>query len=355
MKLLQRYIAKTIILSTLIVMLVVIGMSFFISVLGEFRDIGTGEYGFAAATIHSLLRLPFNLYQFFPMVALLGGVLGLGTLATHQELMIMRASGVSFFKITGAVISGIVVLIIIATALGEGVSPYTTFLADKYKNNAESGGQAVATLSGVWVHEGNDFFHVNQVIGTHHLQGVTRYQFDAAHHLLAAYRTETMDYDQGHWLLRDMMKTSFKQNNIVTQSFPEAVWDLTLNPNLLTIGLVEPEEMMLGKLMRYSNHLIENGNRATEFQFSFWKRIFQPLATIVMVLLAIPFVFGFSRSVMMGWRIFMGVMVGFIFYMLNAFLGQVCVVFQLPPLIAALAPLVLFTGLGYVAAMRVSR
>jgi len=355
MTIIHRYIAKTIIASTLIVMLIVIGLSFFISLLGEFRDIGTGDYGFLEAMIHSVLRLPFTFYQFFPMVALLGGVLGLGMLASHQELMIMRASGVSFRSIALAVVTGILTLVVLATVLGEGVSPYAAFLADKRKNSAESGGQAVATAAGVWVHEGNDFFHVNQVMGKHHLEGATRYQFDDKHHLLAAYYAKTMDFDHGSWLLRDVVKTTFTHEKIISEQLPKATWNLTLNPDLLTIGMIEPEEMTLPRLVKYTQHLVQNGTHATEFQFSFWKRLFQPLATIVMVLLAIPFVLGFSRNVMMGWRVFVGVMVGFVFYMVNAFLGQLCVVFQLSPMVAAFLPLLLFAMLGYIVAIKINR
>jgi hypothetical protein len=188
MKILHRYIAKTVLSAILMVTLVVIALSFVIDLLGEFRDIGIKDYGFAEAIVHSLLLLPYNLYQFFPMVVLLGGVFGLGMLASHQELTVMRASGLSFTKIIRAVISGALIFILFISVLGEGVAPKATFHANKRKSSAESGGQAVATASGVWIHEGNNFYHIKRVIGMRHLEGVTRYQFDAEHHLLAAER-----------------------------------------------------------------------------------------------------------------------------------------------------------------------
>ena len=83
-----------------------------------------------------------------------------------------------------------------------------------------------------------------------------------------------------------------------------------------------------------------------------WKRIFQPLTTLVMILLAIPFVLGSSRSVTMGWRVLFGIVFGFTFYILNAFLGQFSVVFQLSPLLAAILPTVLFAVLGVILALK---
>lgn len=348
MTIIHRYIAKSVIISTLLVTAVVLGLSFFINLLGEFRDIGMGDYGFADAMIHALLRTPFSLYQFFPMVALLGSVLGLSMLASHQELTVMRASGISSKKVIAAVILGTLSLILIVTLLGEWISPSANFLASQRKSSAQSSGQAVATASGVWVHEGDDFFQVKQVIKRDHLEGITRYQFDAEHHLLAAYYIGSMDYYDHHWILHNVVKTQFDNNQINSQHMDQDIWSLTLNPNLLTIGMIEPDEMSLKKLSKYSQHLIENGLQASEFQFTFWKRVFQPLATLVMILLAVPFVFNVQRSVVIGRRILGGVMVGFIFYIFGTFLGQLSIVLQLSPWMAALLPIILFASLGYI-------
>ena len=104
MTILHRYIARTVVVSILLVMVMVLALSFFIGLLTEFQDIGVGDYGFSEAIIHAVLRLPADLYQFFPMVALLGGVLALGLLTQHQELTIMRASGVSLKKMIEGVL-----------------------------------------------------------------------------------------------------------------------------------------------------------------------------------------------------------------------------------------------------------
>ena len=76
-----------------------IALVFVINLLDELRDVGTGDYGFLQALIHVVLELPHNMYQYFPMMVLMGGVLGLGILATHQELVVMRTAGFSVRKI----------------------------------------------------------------------------------------------------------------------------------------------------------------------------------------------------------------------------------------------------------------
>jgi lipopolysaccharide export system permease protein len=356
MTILHRYIAKTIILATAVVILAVLGLAFFFSLLGELRDVGTGDYGFAQALVHVILKLPYDLYQFFPMLVLLGGVLGLGMLSSHHELVVMRASGVSLQKIIQAVLSAAAILIVFATLIGEGIAPRAIYLADKHKDSAENGGQAVATASGVWIHEGNNFVHIDRVVGKRHLEGVKRYEFDANHHLLAAYYAQSLDLQGGNkWMIHNLVKTSFGKEETVSQQIPSGVWDFSLNPNLVSVGLVEPEELSLMKLADYSRHLVKNGmqgSQAPRFQFAFWKRVFQPLTTLVMILLAVPFVFGAPRSVTMGWRVLFGVIVGFTFYILNSFFGQFSVVYQVSPLLAALLPTVLFALGGYMVMWR---
>lgn len=347
MNILQRYIAKVVLIATALVVLAMTGLIFVINLLDELRDVGTGYYGFQQALIHVILEMPHNLYQFFPMIVLLGGVLGLGVLSANQELVVMRAAGFSVRKIIGATVMSAIVLILVATSLGEWMAPKGYFIAESRKQSEQNGGQAVATRTGVWIHEGDNFLHVRRVVGLHHLEGVTRYEFDAQHKLLAAYYVKSMDMQNRRWQLHDMVKTTFVNNQSQSVYSPLATWNLVLNSNLLNVGLIEPAEMSLGMLHRYSQHFKRNGLQTAGYRWEFWKRILQPLTTLVMILLAIPFVLHSSRSATMGWRILFGISVGFIFYILNAFLGQFSVVFQVSPFIAAVFPTVLFAGVGY--------
>jgi lipopolysaccharide export system permease protein len=347
MTILHRYIAKIIIQASAMVIFAVLGLSFIIDLLSELKDIGTGDYGFLQAVLHVILKIPHDLYQFFPMLVLLGGVLGLGILSSHHELIVMRASGVSIRRVIGAIISSALVLIAVATIIGECIAPRALDLAIKYKENAENSGQAVATVSGVWIHEGNNFLHIQRVVGHRHLEGVKRYEFNSEHRLLTAYYVKAMDFKEGQWQLNDMVKTSFGKDQTHSEQFKTGTWDLALNPNLLNVGMVKPEQLSLPSLSKYVSHQVKNGLQANRFQFEFWKRVFQPFTTLVMILLAVPFVFAGPRSATMGWRILFGVMIGFSFYILNAFLGQFSVVFQVSPWLAALFPTTLFALAGY--------
>lgn len=347
MGIIVRYIGKQVAVSTALVLLVVTVLGFIITLVTELRDTGIGYYGFTQAVMHVFLMMPHILYQFFPMIVLLGGVLGLGALASSQELMAMRASGVSVSRIVFAVLSAALFLVALAALVGELVAPSADYLADVQKTIAQSSGQAVETAAGAWIHDGNNFLHIDHVASRRHLEGVTRYEFDGQHRLLAAYHAKSMNFDKGKWILHDVAKTTLNRDQTQSEHFAEAVWNIELKPTLLSGGFVEPEEMSLRHLYDYSSYLVQNGLQASTFQFEFWKRVFQPLTTLVMIFLAVPFVFGAPRSSTMGKRVLFAVMVGFIFYIFNAFLGQFSVVFQVSPFFAALLPTILFAIAGY--------
>jgi len=344
----NRYIIKQVLASTMLVVGVMLGLIFFTTLLGEFQDIGRGEYSFMQAVIYVILRLPHNLYLFCPMLILLGGIIGLGMLTSYQELMVIRCSGFSLGRILRAVFYSAVILIVVMMGIGEGLAPALDHKAALRKQNAENNGQVVATASGVWLHEKNNFFHVNRVMAHHHLEGVTRYEFNGNHQLVASYHARVMDLKDNKWLLQDVVKTVFlPQAGTETISTPQEIWDFTLNPNLLNVGLMAPEEMSLSHLLSFSHHLVENGLQAAPFQLAFWQRLLQPLSIIVMIFLALPFVLSAPRSTVLGLRLLFGVVVGFIFYLSNAFLGQLSVIFQFPPLLAAIMPILLFSLLCY--------
>lgn len=352
---LGRYIAKVIIVATGLSTLIITGVVFLITLLGELKNIGEGDYSAGQAIFYVFLRLPNELYKFSPMLILLGSIIGLSILSSHKELAVMRASGFSIRKIIFSALSAALLLTLLISFVGEWVAPNLSYKAEVSKENAKNAGQAVVTSAGVWLHVDNNFIHVRHVVGRHLFEDVTRYQFDNQHHLLAAFYAKTLTLQNNEWQMYDVLKTSFYNEQTKSEFFPQLDWSLKFNPNLLNIGLVEPNEMSLPKLSKFAHYLKQNGLQATEYQYEFWHRVFQPFASLIMIFLAIPFVLGTLSTSTMGWRIVVGIMTGFAFFISNAFLGQLCVVFQLPTILAASLPLVAFTLFGIFLSNRIIR
>lgn len=345
-KILDRYIAKTIIMATGLTTVIIIGVLFLMTLLGELKFLGEGDYGIMQAVIFALMRLPNELYQFSPMLILLGSILGLSTLTTHRELSVMRASGFSVKQIIKSVLTAALLLVLTIGLMGEWIAPDMSFKAEVNKENAKHSDEAVVTGRGVWFHVDNNFIHIQHVVGRELLEDVTRYQFDDNHHLQAAYFAKKLVLKGNQWLMNDVLKTTFYNERTKSELLKHDEWNIKINPNLLVVGLVEPSEMSLPKLSKFAKYLDKNGLQSSEYRYDFWRRIFQPLACLIMIFFAIPFVLGTLSATTLGWRIIVGILAGFTFFISNALLGQLCIVFQVPAMFAAALPLFIFGVLG---------
>jgi lipopolysaccharide export system permease protein len=348
MRILQRYIGSTVITTILTVVLVLTSLEIFIEFTNEFSDMGAGSYGFLQILGYVGMRLPADIYQFFPMAGLLGSLIGLGLLASRSELIVMRASGVSIAKITWAVIKAAFLIMIVAVFLGEGIGPFAQHTATSYKTKAMTNGQAIYTKQGTWMRDGQDFMHIANIEGERKLENITRFQFDDKRNLRATSFAKQGIYKHGKWTFKDIDESIFSHNKITNKHYAEQQWKLNFNSRLLSLVNLDSDQRSLPQLYSYIHYLHANNLQANRYEFNFWQRIFQPLATLVMILLSIPFIFGPLRTVTMGVRIVAGITTGAAFYLVNQFIEPISTVYQLPPLIVASVPIALIAILGII-------
>ena len=151
-----------------------------------------------------------------------------------------------------------------------------------------------------------------------------------------------------------MLKESiFTRRYLVTKELRDTVLPIDFKPILQVQMQLASTEQTLNNLWRVIHYRHTIGLGVSQFVFALSQRILQPITTLVMILLAVPFVFGSFRSTTMGVRILMGVFIGFIFYMLNQLFGPITLVYQVPPILAAMLPTMLFLALASVLLMRV--
>jgi len=343
---LDRYIGKSILATTGLVMIALLGIDFFIQFVEEINDIGKGDYTLLAAFFYVCLSLPHDIYHLFPMAGLIGGLMGLGLLASHSELVVMRAAAMSIMQISRSVIIVVVFMIVVVTLLGEGVAPYAQHYADQYKTLLKSEGQAVVMHQGVWFREGDYFIHIGKVVNAKHLENITRYHFDDTHQLLDVSQAAKGRYKHDGWHVNNIRQSVLSFSKVDTYYQANAIWAMSLNPSVLAISQQDAEEMSLLRLFSMMHYKRMNHAQYSEYALPFWQRLFQPLSTCVMILLAIPFIFGPLRTATAGSRLLIGVMVGFGFHISNKFFGPITVVYQMPPLLAAVLPTVIFLIFG---------
>ncbi|MDR1057328.1 MAG: LPS export ABC transporter permease LptG [Coxiellaceae bacterium] len=352
MKILEKYIFKFIVSHVLLVILFLIGLHMFVEFLHEFPNIGVKDYGLYKILICVILMLPNDLYQFFPIACLLGSVIALGLLASHSELIIMRVSGMSLINITSAVLKAAIFLLLIMILIGEIISPIAQRRSVQIKTAALTGGQTSLTMQGIWLRDNQDIININSA-SSGGLHGVTRYRFTDDKKLQFVSCAETGVYKNKSWILNNVKYTEFQDDKINNFNIPEEQVALKINPNLIGIEYIYTNQENLLDLYNYIEYRSQSGLDVAGHKVAFWQRIFAPFATLIMILLAIPFIFGLLRGSTMGLRMLVGMVFGFGFYIFHQFVGPMSVVYHVPPVLAAFLPALVFATIGTILLFKV--
>jgi len=334
---LDRYIGVQVFLAILSVLGIIVGLALLFAFIDELGDV-EGSYGLGDVLQYVLLTSPRRLYEMLPMAALIGCLIGLGTLASSSELTIMRAAGVSLGRIVLAVMKPMLVLLVAGILIGEYVAPWSEDLAQARRSLAQGAGEAQSSKRGLWHRQENEFVHVNAVQPGGVLVGVTRYRFDEERRLLSSSFARRASYQGDYWQLQNISTTHFRGDHTEVLRAAEERWDVQLTPQLLGTVVMEPESLSITGLWRYIHYLGEQGLNNGRYWLAFWNKVLQPAVTVALVLLAISFIFGPLRSVTLGQRIFTGVVVGFVFRIIQDLLGPASQVFGFSPLLAVVLP-----------------
>ena len=107
---------------------------------------------------------------------------------------------------------------------------------------------------------------------------------------------------------------------------------------------VKPEALSFTGLWSYLGYLQQNEQDTSTYELALWRKIMQPVSIAVMLLVALSFIFGPLRTVTMGARIIMGVITGITFHLTNEIFGPVVMVYQIPAVVGAVLPSLLFIG-----------
>jgi lipopolysaccharide export system permease protein len=347
MRILDFYIGRVITSTTFITLAVFVSVSGIIKFVEQMRAIGRGNYDLAHAALYVLYAVPRDVEVFFPMSALIGGLIGIGMLASNSELIVMQAAGLSRLDIIKSVMKTAVILIMVSMAIGEWLAPSGEAKAREIRAQAISGGSLIAAKNGVWAKDGDYFVNIGEVLDKGQLKKVQIYGFNDDLKIDSWLSAKSAIYQEQSWLLSDVEEFSLTDNEITSKSHSQKIWNSSLTPKKLGVVTVTPESLSLRGLIDYLDYLEANEQDPSRYQLAFWRKLMQPLTVAVMLLVALSFIFGPLRSVSMGARIMMGVFTGILFFISNEVLGSLSLVYQLPPMLGAMMPSMLFVGLAW--------
>lgn len=341
-KILDLYIGRAILNTSLLTLSVLLVLSAMFKFIDQMRSVGRGYYDMVHAALYTLYSVPGDVVTFFPMAALIGGLIGLGMMASSSELVVMQAAGLSRLNIISSVMKTAVVMMLLVMAVAEWGAPVSDRAARELRIKAISDGNLFAARQGVWAKDGDQFVNIKEVDDDGNLKDVIIYQFDDELKLVSVTSADTALFDNNAWLLQQVKRQEFTPQRITEQQWTEQRWRSSLTPDKLGVVTIKPEMLSLAGLEEYIDYLKQNSQEASRYQLAFWRKALQPLTIIAMLLMALSFIFGPLRSVTMAARVLMGILTGFAFYMSNEVFGPIALVYQLPPFAGAILPSIIF-------------
>jgi lipopolysaccharide export system permease protein len=341
MRLLDRYIARNVIVMTLTVMFVLLAIFSFFAFIDELEEIGRGSYGIIQVIVYVSMRTPALAYELFPMAALIGSLLGLGALVRNGEITVVRCSGVSKPRVVVAVMKAAVVFVVLAMVIGELIAPPSDRFARQYRSLAINDQIALKTENGFWARDENSYINIRGILPGDRLEDIYIYEFDGDDRLRISTHARTARYVDSQWILEDISQSILDGNTIDTRSIERAAWDSLLKPDLITVVAVQPDTLSIWTLVKYITFLRSNGQSAQRYEHALWVKITYPIATAVMVFLAIPMVMDHRRTASASQGILVGGLVGLGFHLLNQAAGHLGIVYEFAPAISAAGPALL--------------
>jgi len=299
-----------------------------------------------------LYKIPPFVAQTLPFATLLAALITLGILARNNEVVAMKAHGVSTYRIMFPlfVLAGAITALIFIC--NETIVPYAARKASyiwsvKVKKEEE---RAFFQLNKIWYRGENAIYNIRLLEPKKNiLQGVTIYYFDEAFNL-----RQRLDAREAHWtgngwtFYKVAIRAFLPDGEVKTEMYAEKDIPIPERPEDFKKGMQDPNEMTYGELKEYVERLRSDGYDPTRYVVELHKKVSFPFLTLIMVLMGSPLALAASHG--RGGGIAQGVgislVIGFIYWVVFAISVAMGYSGTFPPFIAAWAPNIFFGLIG---------
>jgi lipopolysaccharide export system permease protein len=354
MRLLDRYILRTLLSAVALVMAVLLILGLVFMFIGEQKAVGVGHYGTLEALSYSAMNLPQFALQSFPAGALIGALLGIGVLARSHELIIMRVSGMSKLRLGASVLLSAMILVVTALLIGEFLAEPLEQLADEQKAFDRNANVSFAGAGGAWLRSGDIILNVQGRSSAAEFGSMLVFELGPDNRLLAVGRAQhATAAGSNSWRLLDYAESRFGQSSVTSARLPQRLLGSAGGSDILQLAITDPNTLSLHSLYSAMLYLHSNGLDPRPYALSFWSHIARLTGIAAALLFALPFGFGSMRSVSYGGRATLGLALGLAYFFLQRLVESGAQVYQLSPVVIAWIPTALLMAAALVLNWRI--
>ena len=365
MSLVRRVFYKELLTSITAVLLGFIMLFVTIDGLGELKRVGQLDYTFVTLLQVLALRVPEYVYQLLPICALIGSILALSNMAARSELVVWRVSGLSLMKLVRLVVA---ILAVALWLLGDVGISNARRTAKDVANKALHRDAFFSDAGGYWSKQnlptgGFRMINIKNIKDGSVLQQVSLYELTPAFALNRLVEAQSAtEKSPGLWALQGVRVVDVQPNaQGLTDGSKETRlegMDVDLAENSLNVIRNSGEQstsFSIGQLQERIQTLQATGQNTRSYEVAYWQKIMYPFGIVIMLLLALPFAFMQTRRGGVGVRVFTGIMLGLLFFILTVVSQSIGGLISMSPIVLAAAPSALFLVIAVLWIYRVTR
>lgn len=360
----RRYLASEIYRSSAVVLLALLGLFTFFALIEDLDNVGS-SFTLLNLFYMQMLALPTRLYDLLPIGLLIGAILALAGLAQRNELVVLRVSGVSGMKLLFMLWAVTIPLVVGAFVLSEMITPWAEIKTSEAKISLMGKSDGSRLNSGYWFKE-NDaqgnmrIINISRLLTGGSVADVTLYEFRSDDELAVFSQASEGQFKAGKLVLNQLRETRIDQNALLALADGKAPvtpitelntlnsrsLDTTLTPERLIARILTPERMSVFDLFDYISYLKDNQLQTDRQVVALWRKIAYPFTLLVMITIAAPIGFMQTRRGGVGSKVFIGILLGVGFFMLNQLALNVGMLSKWAPWVTALVPNILAWALA---------
>ena len=352
----RNYLAREIYRSTFVVLVALLGLFSFFTLVDQL-DTVSEAFPVSALLYLEMLALPTRLYELLPIGLLVGAILALAGLAQRNELVILRVSGVSSIHLLRMLWLISVPIIFLALLLSEVLTPAAETRYSESNLLMRGRVEGGRLVSGYWFKEPTDkggyrIINVGQLLSSGEVANLSIYEFAPGAVLTSLTQAPRGTLEDGKLTLIDPTENFLPADAInalsqahkpdqqlmeVRQTDRKTI-NSSLTPKRLVARILVPERMSFLSLWDYTQYMRASGLNADRQLVAIWRKLSYPFTLIVMLSIAAPVAYMQTRRGGVAAKIFVGILIGTVFFMVNQLSLNVGMLYQWDPIVTALLP-----------------
>jgi lipopolysaccharide export system permease protein len=294
-----------------------------------------------------LYSVPGMISMSLPMATLIAALLSLGNLSRHNEIIAMRASGVSLAKIVAPLFVGGLLISGLGFVNNEFVMPvYTSRATYVRKVEIEKSQQRVMfQQSKLWLRgPENSIVNIELVSpNRNEMLGLNIYKLNADYSVRERIKAGSLVWENGAWRLKNSLTFTQAGDAVQSRSSDNEVFNIVETPDDLGMIVKDSEEMNFSEMWNYVKRLKLSGYKAATYEVDLHSKLAYPLASLLMIMISIPFGVHKVRSGGAGKGIAIAVAIAAVYWLLTSVGASLGHTGALPPAISAWFANILFT------------